>query len=53
MTHEAGRYFVALLRGIYLKGVGLDVLGGELVLLATFGAAMLALCVRKFRKKLA
>jgi len=47
------RYFVALLRGIYLKGVGLEVLGGEISLLAVFGAVMVTLCIRKFKKRLA
>ena len=27
------RYFVAILKGIYLKGVGLEILGGQVVLL--------------------
>lgn len=46
------RYFVALLKGIYLKGVGLEVLGGQALLLAGFGAAMVLLADRKFKKKL-
>ena len=36
------RYFVAMLKGIYLKGVGLEILAGEAVLLAVFGAVMVA-----------
>ena len=47
------RYFVALLKGIYLKGVGLDVLGGEVALLAVFTLVMFALAIKKFKKKLA
>ena len=40
-THVVpARYFVSLLRGIYLKGVGLEVLAGELVILAVFGVAV-------------
>jgi len=46
------RYFVSLLKGIYLKGVGLEILGGEAVLLFIFAAAMLALANIKFKKKL-
>jgi ABC-2 type transport system permease protein len=46
------RYFVALLKGIYLKGVGLNVLAGEAALLVVFAAAMVALASFKFRKKL-
>ena len=46
------RYFVALLKGIYLKGVGLEVLGIHAGLLAAFSAAMLALAIAKFKKRL-
>jgi ABC-2 type transport system permease protein len=46
------RYFVSLLRSIYLKGAGLQVLAGEAALLALFSAAVGAACIRKFRKKL-
>jgi len=47
------RYFVALLKGIYLKGTGLSVLLGEAALLTAFGMTMVLLAIRKFRKKLA
>jgi len=46
------RYFVALLKGIYLKGVGLEVLALEAGLLGLFGAAMVLLANVKFKKKL-
>jgi ABC-2 type transport system permease protein len=46
------RYFVALLKGIYLKGVGLEILAGEAALLAVFGAGMVSLATLKFQKKL-
>jgi ABC-2 type transport system permease protein len=46
------RYFVSLLKGIYLKGVGLEVLGAQALLLAVFSAAMVLLAVRKFEKRL-
>lgn len=46
------RYFVELLKGIYLKGVGLDVLGLDAALLTVFGVAMVGLANVKFRKKL-
>ncbi len=46
------RYFVSILRGIYLKGVGLEVLAGELALLSLFGALVVLAATRKFRKKL-
>lgn len=46
------RYFMTLLKGIYLKGVGLEILMMETVLLALFSAAMVALANVKFKKKL-
>jgi ABC-2 type transport system permease protein len=46
------RYFVALLKGIYLKGVGLEILWLEALLLGIFATAILAVAHRKFRKKL-
>ena len=47
------RYFIFLLKGIYLKGVGLEVLWIEALLLVAFSALMVTLAIRKFRKKLA
>jgi ABC-2 type transport system permease protein len=47
------RYFVVLLKGIYLKGVGLEILAIEAGLLVLFGAGMLILANVKFRKRLA
>jgi ABC-2 type transport system permease protein len=46
------RYFVSILRGIYLKGVGLGVMAGEAALLVAFAVLVLGLSVRKFRKKI-
>jgi ABC-2 type transport system permease protein len=46
------RYFVALLKGIYLKGVGLEVLALEAGLLTVFGVLMVTLANLKFRKRL-
>jgi ABC-2 type transport system permease protein len=46
------RYFVALLKAIYLKGVGLEIVAGEAALLTVFGAAMVLLANLKFEKKL-
>lgn len=45
-------YFVTMLKGIYLKGVGLEILAFEAVLLIMFGLALVLLANRKFRKKL-
>lgn len=46
------KYFVSLLKGIYLKGVGLEILAMEAVLLSVFGAGTALLANRKFKKKL-
>ena len=46
------RYFVTLMRGIYMKGVGLEVLGVEALLLTAFSAAMVTLANLKFKKRL-
>jgi ABC-2 type transport system permease protein len=46
------KYFVVLLKGIYLKGVGLEILGLEAGLLIVFGVVMVALANLKFKKKL-
>lgn len=46
------RYFVTILRGLYLKGVGLSVLWPECLLLTGFGALMLILSMRVFKKRL-
>jgi ABC-2 type transport system permease protein len=43
---------VALLHGIYLKGVGLEILGFEAALLTVFGAVMVLVANVKFKKKL-
>jgi ABC-2 type transport system permease protein len=53
ITHIiTARYFVTILRGIYLKDVGLDILAGEAGFLAVFSILVLALAMRKFRKKI-
>jgi ABC-2 type transport system permease protein len=46
------RYFVVILRGIFLKGVGAAVLWPELCALAAIGAVTLWLAVGRFRKTL-
>jgi len=53
ITHLiTARYFVTILRGIYLKDVGLDVLAGEAVFLAVFAVVVITLAIRKFKKKI-
>jgi ABC-2 type transport system permease protein len=46
------RFLITILRGIYLKGVGLEILAGEALLLTVFAIAMVALANRLFKKKL-
>jgi len=46
------RYFIAILRGLYLKGMGLRELWPECLLLTAFGALMMTLAMRSFRKRL-
>ncbi|MDD2501856.1 MAG: ABC transporter permease, partial [Geobacter sp.] len=46
------RYFVTILRGIYLKDVGLTVLWPQALFLLGFAGLILAISVRKFKKKL-
>jgi len=47
-----GRYFVAAIRGIYLKGVGLLVLWPEALLLLVFAAGIVWLSASRFQDKL-
>jgi ABC-2 type transport system permease protein len=46
------RYFVAILHAIYLKGVGLEIVGMEAALLALFGTITVLAANLKFRKRL-
>lgn len=53
MTHVIpARYFVTLLKGIYLKGIGLEILALEAGLLAAFGVILVLIANKKFKKKL-
>lgn len=53
MTHIIpARYFVALLKGIYLKGVGLEVLAVEAGFLTLFAVVILTVANLKFHKRL-
>ena len=54
ITHLVpARYFVSLLKGIYLKGVGLEILAFEAGLLTIFAVVMVLIARLKFKKKLA
>jgi ABC-2 type transport system permease protein len=46
------RYFIGILKGIYLKGVGLEILAGDTILLTLFAVAMVLVAQWRFKKKL-
>jgi len=46
------RYFVTILKGIYLKGVGLEILGAQAALLAVYAVVMVTLARVRLKKKL-
>jgi ABC-2 type transport system permease protein len=45
-------YFLVVVRGIVLKGVGVPALTTQIGALAIFGAALIALASVRFRKRL-
>lgn len=54
LTHLIpARYFVVILKGIYLKGVGLKVLGAQVFFLFLFSFVAVNLANRKFKKRVA
>ena len=53
VTHLiTARYFVNILRGIYLKDVGLAILWPETLFLSIFGIVTMVAAIRKFKKKI-
>jgi ABC-2 type transport system permease protein len=46
------RYFLVVIRAVFLKGVGVDVLWPDLAAMALLGAGMLTLSILRFRKSL-
>lgn len=46
------RYFLVIIRGIFLKGIGLEVLWHQLAALAIIGTTLLALSSLRFRKRI-
>jgi drug efflux transport system permease protein len=46
------RYFMEIVRGIFLKGAGLSALWPQMVVLAIYGAAILGLSAWRFHKRL-
>jgi ABC-2 type transport system permease protein len=47
------RYFITIVKGIFLKGIGLDILLGEVVFLVAFAVLVFTAATRKLRKKIA
>lgn len=46
------RYFIEIVRGVFLRGAGIAVLWPQLMALAVFGIVILSLSVLRFRKRL-
>ena len=46
------RYFVSLVKGVFLRGTGLETLGRDALLLVVFAVVLLALSIRLTRKRL-
>ncbi len=46
------RYFLVVLRGIYLKGVGIDILWPQMAAMAGLGFSLLTLAILRFHKAL-
>jgi ABC-2 type transport system permease protein len=51
-TIVPGRWFVVIARGIMLKGIGLEYLWRETVLLAAMATVLLAASIRSFKERL-
>jgi ABC-2 type transport system permease protein len=46
------RYFLIVIRGTYLKGVGLDILWPQMAAMAGLGVALLTTAILRFHKAL-
>ena len=46
------RYFMEIVRAVFLRGSGLDLLWPQMAMLAVFGAAILWFSALRFRKRL-
>ena len=54
ITHIVpARYFVTIMKGVFLKGVGFAVLWGELGFLVLYAAILFLLATRKMNQKVA
>jgi ABC-2 type transport system permease protein len=46
------RYFLIVIRGTYLKGVGMDILWPQMAAMAGLGVALLTVSILRFHKAL-
>lgn len=46
------RYYIVIIRGIFLKGIGIDILWHQLAALGGLGSVLLSLAVKRFHKTL-
>jgi ABC-2 type transport system permease protein len=46
------RYFMEIVRGIFLKGTGIETLWPQMIALAVFGVSVLGLSAARFHKRL-
>ncbi len=46
------RYFMEIVRGVFIKGVGVSILWPQMLILAIYGTAILGLSAMRFHKKL-
>jgi ABC-2 type transport system permease protein len=46
------RYFIEVYRGVLLKGVGLEILWPQVVILSIFATILMSLSIRQFRRQL-
>jgi len=46
------RYFLEIMRGIFLKGVGISYLWGDIIPLTIFTIILMEICIRSFKKRI-
>jgi ABC-2 type transport system permease protein len=46
------RYFITILRGIFLKGIGMGILWPQFTFLAVFGTSLLLISISRFKKRI-
>ncbi|MBM3791164.1 MAG: ABC transporter permease [Acidobacteria bacterium] len=47
------RYFVTILKGVFLRGIGMEILAAEVILLAVYAMLVFMFATRKLRQKIA